>query len=255
MEVWLIGKADFSRTGTIDLVQLTAHPETFLQASSVGAVVQDYRFTYPLKTFINPHHAFLDLTPSNSLLLLTAPGLLDHNRGEIMKGWLWKADALKLYELGYYAEGDVLELGTYAGLSTCILAQAVIDSGRQGRVVPIDIADFGWKANADLNHVSQRIDFQLGPAIEKVQGLIAAGRKFGFLFVDHSHTYAEVAAICPLLDQVTMPGSFVQFHDYNDSRNGCEPNYGVWQAVVDTLPTSFQFYGVYGCSGVYRFTG
>ncbi len=236
-------------------MDLTAHPETFLQASSVGAVIQDYKYTYPLKAFINPHHAFLDLTPHNALVLLTAPGLLDHNVGTIIKGWLWKGDALKLYELAYYATGDVLELGTYAGLSTCILAQAVIDSGRAGRVVPIDIADVGWKINADLNQVSHRIDFQLGPAIEKVNGLIAAGRKFGFAFIDHSHTYEEVAAVCPMLDKVMQPGSFVQFHDYNDPRNGREPDYGVWQAVVESLPPSFQFYGVYGCSGLYRFTG
>lgn len=218
-------------------------------------MIKEYKYTYPLKAFINPHHAFLDLTPKNALLALTAPGLLDHNRGTVMQGWLWKADALKLYEMAYQATGDVLELGTYAGLSTCIMAQAVIDSGREGHVVAIDIADFGWKLNADLNQVSHCIDFQLGPAIEKVQGLIAAGRKFGFVFVDHSHTYAEVAAICPMLDKVMQPGSFVQFHDYNDPRNGHEPDYGVWQAVIDKLPSSFQFYGVYGCSGLYRFTG
>jgi len=235
-------------------VEFATHPETFLQASNLGAEITKYRFTYPIYSFINAHQAFLDLTPDNALVLLTAPGLLEHNTGKPMEGWLWKADALKLYEMAYFAEGDVLELGTYAGLSTCIIAQAIVDSSRNSMVLPIDIADYGWKANADLNHVGQQIDFHLGPAIEQVQSLIAAGRKFGFTFVDHSHTYEEVAAICPMLDKVAKPGSFVQFHDYNDPRNGNEPNYGVWQAVMDTLPPTFQFCGVYGCSGLYRYT-
>ena len=234
-------------------MEFVKHPETFLKASSLGAEIEPYQFTYPIASFINSHQAFLDLTPHNALVLLTAPGLLDHNVGTIMKGWLWKGDALKLYEMAYFADGDVLELGTYAGLSTCVMAQAVIDSGRNSRIVPIDIADFGWKTNADLNRVGHRIDFQLGPAIEKVQELIAVGRRFSFAFIDHSHTYAEIEAICPLLDKVVKPGSFVQFHDYNDPRNGVETDYGVWQAVIDKLPPTFEFYGVYGCSGLYRY--
>ena len=39
-----------------------------------------------------------------------------------IEGWLLPDDALKLYEMVYFADGDILELGTYKGLSTSIMA-------------------------------------------------------------------------------------------------------------------------------------
>ncbi|MGH7859673.1 MAG: class I SAM-dependent methyltransferase, partial [Candidatus Binatia bacterium] len=40
-------------------------------------------------------------------------------------GTLRREEALKLYEMAYFAEGDILELGTERGFSTAILARAV----------------------------------------------------------------------------------------------------------------------------------
>lgn len=39
-------------------------------------------------------------------------------------GFLRREDAAKLYELAYFASGDILEIGTYLGLSASILAEA-----------------------------------------------------------------------------------------------------------------------------------
>jgi hypothetical protein len=55
-----------------------------------------------------------------------------------IEGFLHKAEALKLYEMGYYAKGDILELGTHKGLSTSILAHALHDRD-SGRLVTYDI--------------------------------------------------------------------------------------------------------------------
>jgi len=61
---------------------------------------------------------------------------------------------------------------------------------------------------------------------------------------------------CEDLKTLIRPGGFALFHDYNDSRNGNDPDYGVYQAVVDTFADgSFEFYGAYGCTGLYRRRG
>jgi predicted O-methyltransferase YrrM len=39
-------------------------------------------------------------------------------------GWLRPEDALKLYELAYYATGPILEIGTYRGKSGTLMAIA-----------------------------------------------------------------------------------------------------------------------------------
>jgi predicted O-methyltransferase YrrM len=233
-------------------VQIAIHPETFLSAEALGTGIGDYRPNFQIQGSLNPHHEFLASFPVRQLLQLTAPGLLDRRESRIIEGWLWPADGLKLYEMAYFASGDILELGTYQGLSTCIMAQAIIDSGRKSRIVTVDIKDYNWKQNVEATGVSGLVEFRLGDAVEQLNQLIGEKHEFTFAFVDHSHTYADVAKACPLLPSVLIPGSFVQFHDYNDPRNGTDPDYGVWQAVQDALPSGFEFCGVYGCSGLYR---
>jgi predicted O-methyltransferase YrrM len=235
-------------------VQIVTHPETFVSLEHIGTN-GPYQPNYPIRGFLNSHHEYLSNLRDNPLLNLTAPGLLDHAQGQPIEGWLWRADALKLYEMAYFAEGDILELGTYKGLSTCVMAQAILDSGRAARIVSVDIGDHGWRTNAMRTRVLHVIDFRLGDASEHLNNLIAEGRRFGFGFIDHSHTYTDVARVCPRLSSVLRVGSFAQFHDYADGRNGTDPDYGVWQAVRDTLPQEFEFAGIYGCSGLYRFVG
>jgi hypothetical protein len=58
-----------------------------------------------------------------------------------------------------------------------------------------------------------------------------------------------------MLPAIVGSGGFCLFHDFNDRRNEDpdEPDYGVHRAVADGLdPESFEFYGIYGCSGLYR---
>jgi hypothetical protein len=232
---------------------ITTHPETFLSAELLGTKLGEYQPSYQIDGYLNPHHEYLSKLPVTCLLNLTAPGLLTHGEGRKIEGWLWQADGLKLYEMAYFADGDILELGTYQGLSTCIMAQAVLDAGRASKIVSIDIGDHGWLNNAAETDVASVIEFRLGDAVDHMGQLASRNRKFGFGFVDHSHAYGDVANACPLLPSLLKPGSFTQFHDYNDSRNGTNPDYGVWQAVRDSLPSSFEFCGIYGCSGLYRF--
>ena len=61
---------------------------------------------------------------------------------------------------------------------------------------------------------------------------------------------------CRLLPGVLEPGAFCLFHDYNDPRNAdpLDDDYGVYQGVTDGLaPARFSFWGIYGCTGLFRF--
>ena len=60
-----------------------------------------------------------------------------------------RGDALKLYELAYFCEGDVLELGTHKGLSTSIIAQALHDRKRDGILETVDIDSESNRAARD----------------------------------------------------------------------------------------------------------
>jgi hypothetical protein len=102
---------------------LHAHKDTFLSFESLGERIPEYQPTYEFKgEFIDAYHRLLGDTANYEGILLrlnnrSGPG------GERIDGWLRRADALKLYELAYFAKRDILELGCYHGLSTTILAR------------------------------------------------------------------------------------------------------------------------------------
>ena len=54
-------------------------------------------------------------------------------------GWLEPEVAEYLYAVGTGARGDVLEVGTYFGKSTFLLARGMRDAGRPGTLVTVDI--------------------------------------------------------------------------------------------------------------------
>ena len=175
-------------------------------------------------------------------------------------GFLLLADALKLYELAYFCSGNILELGTFRGLSTSIMAEACVDSGRK---VVIDTVDINAEYSADAK---RGMDMRQAPGREVVQFHVADGAAFlsdastaaktyGFAFVDHCHAYQAVHDACAQLHHVLMPGAFALFHDYTDPRNAHPdyPSYGVYQGVRDgLLADRFEFWGIYGCCGLFQ---
>src|ERR1700730_611206 len=95
--------------------------------------------------------------------------------------------------MAYFADGDILELCTYHGLSTCIMAQAVLDAGRASRIISIDIGDHAWLNNEDGTGVASVIEFRLGDAAHYKGRLTSEGGKF-------------VANACPLLPSLLKTG-------------------------------------------------
>jgi hypothetical protein len=192
--------------------------------------------------------------------LLGEAALVDGMIDVGVPGWLLPADALKLYEMVFFCGGDVLELGTYHGLSAMVSLEASLSAGLRNTILSVDTnpnsRDAGMASLAGrLGH--ERVLFFLTTADEALDTFGAVGRRFRFCFVDHSHRYEHVRSACERLAGVIEPGGFCLFHDYNDPRNALEADedYGVYQGAADGLdPELFEFWGIYGCSGLFRRT-
>jgi hypothetical protein len=200
--------------------------------------------------FINEHHRFYSTCPAKD-------GLIQLD----IDGWLRPADALKLYELAYFAPGPILELGSFHGLSTSILARAVADSGAEGRgrsIVSVEldpVAQAVARANLELLGLASNVSFVQGDAVAYCVQAAAAGERYAFAFIDHDHAYSSVLPVCRELPNLTLPGAFCLFHDWLDARNFNpeEAAYGVFGATRDGFdPQEFEFYGVFGVAGLYR---
>ncbi len=175
-----------------------------------------------------------------------------------IEGWLLPADALKLYEMAYFGD-DILELGTFKGLSGTVMANAVFNSGRSSPIVTVDLDPvFSAEAKEGLEerHVPSRenVHFFVFEGAQFVNNLASSGRKFSFSFIDHSHVYEHVLEACRNLHRVIRSGGFCLFHDYNDPRNANpdDPNYGVYQGVEEGISKDhFEFFGVFGCTSLW----
>jgi predicted O-methyltransferase YrrM len=178
--------------------------------------------------------------------------------GQVIQGWLRREDALKLYEIAYFAAGDILELGSFHGLSTSILSRASRNSKRPRRIETVDrsprsVLMTQW--NLRRQGLKRGVSTFCGDALLEVRRRAAKGARYGMVFVDHSHAYGAVYSVCRELGRVVAPGGFCLFHDFNDPRNYDlgDPEYGVHQAVLDGLDRErFEFMGVYGCLALYR---
>ena len=223
------------------------HPDTWIPPGQLGRRVRPYRPTFGDEPFINETHQGLAAVPLKGRLIDVG-----------IPGWLRREDVLKLYEQAYHANGDVLEIGCAYGLSTAIIATALRQAGRGATLVAVDVdpdrVDHA-RRNLWARGLTDGVEFRVGDTADVCRELAAAGRTFGFVFVDHSHAYGPVLAVCRVLPDLVQDGGFCLIHDYNDARNDdpANPDYGVPQAVHDGLPPDqFAFYGIYGCTALYR---
>jgi O-methyltransferase/8-demethyl-8-(2,3-dimethoxy-alpha-L-rhamnosyl)tetracenomycin-C 4'-O-methyltransferase len=232
--------------------ELLRHPETKF-AVFVPDLIPAYQPTYPgFSPFVDANHEKIANAPRKGISLDLG-----------IEGWLRVEDALKLYEFAYFADGGILELGTYHGLSTSILATSVAASGQSNTITTVELdpsaADIAAK-NLAAKDLDRLVTIVVGDATEVMKRLRQERREFAFCFVDHSHTYENMLSCCQLMSDLIAPGGFVVFHDYVDYRNkvrrdpseGSE-QYGVYIGVDEGLSVDeFEFYGCYGCCGVFR---
>lgn len=230
------------------MANLQRHPESWCNFDALGKP-QPYLETFEGAT-ATPGMQALVKAP---LGRLGVPILIDIG----IDGYLQRADALKLYEIAYYCGGDVLELGTHRGLSTSIIAGALEDRG-SGSLETVDIdadANAIARSNVAGRPGSRRVTFTLQDATQRMDALIREQRKFGFIFVDHWHGYEATKEAAERARSLLNPGGFIYFHDYLDPGNA-DPNhvYGVYQAVEEVIcaDKGFEFFGNYGCCGLFR---
>ncbi|RJO65194.1 MAG: hypothetical protein C4523_16680 [Myxococcales bacterium] len=227
------------------------HPDSWVNFSDLSRI-RDYKPTYRFDgPFVNGNHKFYSECPT---------GLMDIgfciNVG--IDGFLSRADALKLYELAYFCEGEILELGTHKGLSTSILCQALSDARSRHFLETVDIdesANREARKNVKNRPGGQLARFNLIDATRFMDGLIGQNRKFALIFVDHWHGYQATYEAAQRSKKLLAPGGFVIFHDFNDPSNlDLQSDYGVYRAVIDSLipDKDFEFYGIYGCCALFR---
>jgi predicted O-methyltransferase YrrM len=172
-------------------------------------------------------------------------------------GFLAREDALKIYEMAYHSAGDVLELGTYKGLATSIIAEALGEAnGGNLETIDTDVAaNAVARENVNAQRFGAKARFVVRDAAVRMDELILLGRKFGFVFIDHYHGYDTTYEAASRLRDLLKPGGYVLFHDFLDAGNS-DPNhiYGVYQAVLDTicLDPGFEFVCNSGCCGLFR---
>jgi predicted O-methyltransferase YrrM len=233
------------------------HPETFCRLEDLGDIIHPYRPTFDFPgPFIDASHRQIAECPLQDGTLIQ----MKNRRwfGKTIPGWLRREDALKLYELAYFTAGDILEIGSNHGLSTSILARASANSPRPKHVYAVDLNPVCTKAaNRNLRSLGlhRYVTAFCDDAATAAKRYAAEGKRFGFVFIDHSHAYEPVYRVCRELANITAAGGFCLFHDFNDTRNR-DPNdteYEVYQAVMKGLDSDrFEFYGMYGCTALYR---
>jgi predicted O-methyltransferase YrrM len=153
-------------------------------------------------------------------------------RSQTVEGWLSAAEAALLQETAARAvadlAGEVVELGSYCGRGTIVLASTLARRGDGRRVHAIDPHD-GVVGDPD------RGLHRTGPTLTRfrrnvaradltgaVQEVVARpadvewSRPIAFLLVDGLHDYATVARDFAHFEPWLAPGALVAFHDYAD---------------------------------------
>ena len=231
-------------------IETLKNTDSWIPLAELGKQIPPYNPTFLTngQKYINEHHAFYATCPSNNGITI--------NIG--IPGWQRREDALKLYELAFYVNGDILELGCFHGLSSAIMAQSIDDSTIKKSITSVDTLFRNLiqaRKNLNKRRLKQHVHLKWGDARKVCRKLVESKRKFGLVFVDDWHSYDSVIGVCRYLPDLLQDGGFCLFHDYNDAKN-TDPNnleYGVPQAITDGLTTDlFDFYGIFGCSALYR---
>lgn len=207
----------------------------------------------PLGTFVNEEHAAISAWPIEGVIIKHA-----------IPGWLQPVDALLLYEFAYKSDGPILELGTFHGLSTSILASALRARAATHAIdsVEVSASNCAQAARHLAAHMADGyVRLRCECASTFLQRAAIINAQYSFAFVDHSHSFEQVALACQYLMLIMKKGGYVMFHDYTDPRNtnntgvGDDPNeFGVRHACDVALNhPDVEFIGVYGASGLFRF--
>lgn len=172
------------------------------------------------------------------------PGMLPLERGTI------------LYTLAYAntLQGDILEIGSWQGRSTCFLAQACRDSGNgivravdhfKGnvgkehfyKVGQDDLSDLesNFRNNIDGAGLSDHVKLYNMPAQQAATEHLADFANLRMLFIDGDHSYEGASHDIRLFAPLLQPGGIIVFDDYHSDCTG------VQQAVAELIFSDPQY--------------
>ena len=171
-----------------------------------------------------------------------------------VNGLLYPQDVLKLYELAFLTPGPILEIGTYEGLSTSIMARALRDAGNANRLVSLDVSsDSLTTAKINLEHqdLEARTVLLEGSAHELMKA--APGFRPSLVFVDGDHSLLGVINDLRALRRTVPNGGIICFHDFEGYSHEDE----FWTRVEQGIRMSWvaaqsRFLGRFGISGVFQ---
>lgn len=176
-------------------------------------------------------------------------------------GWLEPEDAMKLYELAYFAAGPILEVGTFCGRSATVMATAVSDRRNPVPVVSLDTDPAGMaiaRRALKAHNVDRHVVLACASATDWVRAMPAFRPALVFLDADHS-----APAVCTDLDaleHVLDSGALILCHDYLPLGVPDTIDFPISPhpiAVTDGIERSALFPrlvsgGTFGCSGLFQ---
>ena len=172
-------------------------------------------------------------------------------------GLLRPEDEEKLHELAAETKGPILEIGTYRGRSTTIMALGA-RSGAGALLISVDVDPAAQRAAsaALVSHgVGERVLLVRGSsaaALRRLRGLRPA-----LTFIDGDHSAAGVRRDLEVLERVVPHDGLLLFHDFADPRNAdpSVPEIGVHDAIRGSwVERDCEFLGEHGACGLYRRT-
>lgn len=165
-------------------------------------------------------------------------------------GWLHEGEHEYLWELGMRpVQGHILEIGSWYGKSTCILAGTCADRGDQSKTICVDsfcmdgsprqvtyyhslhknrLGTF-YEFIANANHYGFS-EYIIPVAIYSRQsGPVLKSKSFRLAFIDGQHSYAGVKGDLELVLPLVVSGGVVAIHDVDNRYPG------IGKAIEETL--------------------
>lgn len=146
----------------------------------------------------------------------------------LVEGWLHTDEERWLFDAAYSlrSPGNIVEIGSFKGRSTCFLASGCRRTEKQ--VFAVDSfngndVDFGYRNFfAEFSQNVRRCG--LSKYVQPIVGITSevAGtwnKPIHFLFIDGSHTYEDVLADFKGFFPYVVPGATVAFHDVKNQNS------------------------------------
>lgn len=147
-----------------------------------------------------------------------------HGREPAVMAGLTDAEAAALVAL---ARGrSVLEVGSAWGYSTILMACVARYVVAVDPHVDLQSLDT-FTANVAAHGVQGKIEMLVEPSRTALPRLLAAGRRFGLVFIDGDHSLAAASFDATWARSLVQDHGVIAFHDYHD-----EPTDSVTQALV-----------------------